>query len=123
MLSVVFRYGCKARGVIIESSLRRQWFDKISACGTTGAWSLALKHSLNIWIKILGSHFKNETAYWLIGAGHQTWLRNQTSSSCGDTRRRGRVVIEGKNYGAEGRQRVVSSISGMAFRRQENSFC
>ena len=29
MLSVVFRYGCKARGVIIESSLRRQWFDKI----------------------------------------------------------------------------------------------
>ena len=22
-------------------------------------------------------------AYWLIGAGHQMWLRNQTSSSCG----------------------------------------
>ena len=26
-----------------------------------------------------------EMAYWFIGAGHQKWLRNQTSSSCDQT--------------------------------------
>ena len=75
------------RARVISYSLKPtsgQWIitQRFIANLNTGTWSLVLKYSLNVWIKILGSHFE-EMAYWLIGADHQTWLRNQTSSSCG----------------------------------------